>query len=226
MTARPVRKIIVVAMLRTLPALGLLAAVALVPGGQARADIYTYTDEDGVVHFSNRRPEGRRGVRRIRTRPSRPARPRGPRPPSTPAPQPDRYHRYDAYIQEAAALYQLPEALLRAVIKVESDYHERAVSHAGACGLMQLMPRTAARMGVRDIFEPRQNILGGARYLRVLANTFGGDLVLTVAGYNAGEGAVVRHRGVPPFDETQRYVRRVLSWYYGFLDGRPPAGPR
>jgi soluble lytic murein transglycosylase-like protein len=81
---------------------------------------------------------------------------------------------------------------------------------------MQLMPRTAASMGVRDPFDPRQNILGGARYLRILANTFNGDLVLTIAAYNAGEGAVVRHRGIPPYTETQRYVRNVLRYYYAF----------
>ena len=78
------------------------------------------------------------------------------------------------------------------------------------------MPRTAASMGVTAPFDPRQNILGGARYLRVLANQFNGDLVLTVAAYNAGEGAVARYRGVPPYDETRRYVRRVLSFYYAF----------
>ena len=83
-------------------------------------------------------------------------------------------------------------------------------------GLMQLMPRTAASMGVSDPFDPRQNIFGGARYLRLLANKFNGDLVLTIAAYNAGEGAVTRYRGVPPYAETRRYVQRVLSHYYTF----------
>ncbi|HJL19790.1 MAG TPA: transglycosylase SLT domain-containing protein [Sandaracinaceae bacterium LLY-WYZ-13_1] len=205
----------------------LVAGLALVPGGHARADIYTYTDADGVVHYSNTPPERRRGVRRIRTRDRQPSRARarggvGPRDRS-----PDRYSRYDAFIREAAALYQLPEAFIRAVIRVESDYHPEVVSHAGACGLMQLMPATAARMGVTDAFDPRQNILGGSRYLRILANQFNGDLVLTIAAYNAGEGAVLRYRGIPPYEETQRYVRRVLRWYYGFLEaesnGRRPA---
>jgi len=104
------------------------------------------------------------------------------------------------------------------VIKVESDYNPEVVSHAGASGLMQLMPATAARMGVTDVFDPRQSILGGARYLRVLANHFNGDLVLTIAAYNAGEGAVIRYRGIPPYEETQRYVRRVLRHYYNFLE--------
>lgn len=183
----------------------------------ARADIYTYTDENGVIHFTNQPPRRRRGVRvAVRTQtPHADDPPRatmGPRDAS-----PDRYQRYDAFIREAAALYRLPESFLRAVIRVESDYNPMVVSHAGAQGLMQLMPATAARMGVRDAFDPRQNILGGARYLRILANSFGGDLILTIAAYNAGEGAVLRHRGVPPYAETQRYVQRVLGWYWQFL---------
>jgi len=82
---------------------------------------------------------------------------------------------------------------------------------------MQLMPATARDLGVRDSFDPAQNIRGGTRYLRVLANQFNGDLVLTIAAYNAGEGAVIRHRGIPPYEETQRYVRRVLRHYYTYL---------
>lgn len=192
----------------------------------ARADIYTYTDANGVVHISNVAPSGRRGVRRIRT-PSREAGSTG----ATPRPSggtrdsgPDRYRQYDAYIREAAALYRLPESFIRAVIKVESNYNPAVVSHAGASGLMQLMPRTAARMGVTDVFDPRQNILGGSRYLRILANHFSGDLVLTIAAYNAGEGAVLRYRGIPPYEETQRYVRRVLRWYYGFIEAERTTG--
>lgn len=204
---------------RALVAIALTLAVVGV-SGDVRADIYTYTDENGVVHYSNVPPQRRRGVRQVRTttsRPEQPARPPsgggGPRDTS-----PDRYQRYDAFIREAAALYRLPESFIRAVIKVESNYNPQVVSHAGACGLMQLMPGTAARMGVTDVFDPRQNILGGARYLRILANLFNGDLVLVIAAYNAGEGAVMRYRGIPPYEETQRYVQRVLRWYYGFLE--------
>ena len=139
---------------------------------------------------------------------------------------PDRYVRYDHHIREAANLYQLPESFIRAVMRVESDFSPEVVSHAGAMGLMQLMPRTASSMGVRDPFDPRQNILGGARYLRVLANKFNGDLVLTIAAYNAGEGAVVRYRGVPPYAETRRYVQRVLRYYYAFRSALvPPRDP-
>ncbi len=194
--------------------LGLAAVSALVSAG-ARADIYTYTDANGVVHYSNVPPGRQSGVRRIRTSSPAPE-PRGGQPPRDSSP--DRYTRYDAYIREAAALYRLPVSFIRAVIKVESNYNPGVVSSAGACGLMQLMPMTSVRMGVTDPFEPRQNILGGARLLRILANHFNGDLVLTIAAYNAGEGAVMRYRGIPPYEETQRYVRRVLRWYYGFLE--------
>lgn len=220
-------------MLRTVARSVLLGALLVgvaalaTDGTVARADIYTYTDANGVVHISNVAPSGRRGVRRIRT-PAREAAPPGesaPRPSGgTRDSGPDRYRQYDAYIREAAALYRLPESFIRAVIKVESNYNPSVVSHAGASGLMQLMPRTAARMGVTDVFDPRQNILGGTRYLRILANTFSGDLVLTIAAYNAGEGAVLRYRGIPPFEETQRYVRRVLRWYYGFIEAESTTG--
>ena len=197
--------------------LALSLALPLLPAERASADIYTYTDEEGVLHFTNIPPRRRRGVRvAIRTEEARPddapRASRGPRDTS-----PDRYRRFDAFIREAAALYRLPEAFIRAVIRVESDYNPGVISHAGAQGLMQLMPGTAARMGVRDVFDPRQNILGGSRYLRVLANHFDGDLILTIAAYNAGEGAVMRHHGVPPYEETQRYVQRVLGWYYHYL---------
>jgi len=88
---------------------------------------------------------------------------------------------------------------------------------------MQLMPETAERMQVRDVFDPRENIFGGVRYLRVLANLFNGDLELTLAGYNAGEGAVMRHGGIPPYDETQEYVVRVLTYYRQYRDLREVA---
>lgn len=126
---------------------------------------------------------------------------------------PERFSRYDSYIREAATLYQIPEALIRAVIKAESNFDPRAVSPAGAHGLMQLMPFTADAMMVQDIFDPRQNILGGTRYLRILANLFNGDIHLTVAGYNAGENAVIRYGGIPPYRETQMYVVIVLENY-------------
>ncbi len=207
-------------MRRTLLALAFSSVALAVIAEDVRADIYTYTDENGVVHYSNVPPGRRRGVRQIRTG-SRRTPPQPATGGSTATPRDtssDRYTRYDALIREAAALYRIPESFIRAVIKVESNYNPQVCSHAGACGLMQLMPATAARMGVTDVFDPRQNILGGTRLLRILANHFNGDLVLTIAAYNAGEGAVHRYRGIPPYEETQRYVQRVLRWYYGFLE--------
>jgi soluble lytic murein transglycosylase-like protein len=191
------------------------AAGILLPA-HATADIYTYTDADGVVHFTNRKPGG--GGFKLYLR-SSDARSRAPRGASAVMPSDravERFTRYDRWIREAATLYQLPEALVRAVIKVESDYDPTAVSIAGARGLMQLMPETGLRMQVRDPFDPRTNIFGGTRYLRILANTFNGDLALTVAGYNAGEGAVARHGGIPPYQETQDYVLQVLRYYHRY----------
>ncbi|MBI2390210.1 MAG: lytic transglycosylase domain-containing protein [Deltaproteobacteria bacterium] len=121
--------------------------------------------------------------------------------------------RYDQFIREAAGYYQLPEAFIRAIMKAESDFDPTALSVAGAQGLMQLMPETAAHMLVSDAWDPRENIFGGCRYLRVLANTFNGDLDLTIAAYNAGEGAVIRAGGIPHIAETQDYVVKVKSWY-------------
>jgi soluble lytic murein transglycosylase-like protein len=121
--------------------------------------------------------------------------------------------RYDTYVRQAANLYQIPEELVRAVMQVESGGNPRAVSPANAKGLMQLIPATAQRMQVEDLFDPRQNIFGGTRYLRILANLFNGDLALTVAAYNAGEGAVLRYGGIPPYRETEDYVTRVVSLY-------------
>ncbi|HMA97790.1 MAG TPA: lytic transglycosylase domain-containing protein [Polyangiaceae bacterium] len=121
--------------------------------------------------------------------------------------------RFDQHIRDAARLYQIPEELVRAVIMVESGFSPRAVSPANAKGLMQLIPATAQRMQVEDIFDPRQNIYGGVRYLRVLANLFNGDLALTIAAYNAGEGAVLRYGGIPPYRETEDYVTRVIGLF-------------
>ena len=122
--------------------------------------------------------------------------------------------RYGEISDRVSAQQGVDRRLVQAVIQVESGYQERARSRKGAMGLMQLMPGTARAMGVMDPFDPRQNVLGGTRYLRVLANRFGGDLVLTIAAYNAGEGAVDKYRGIPPYAETRRYVQRVLGHYY------------
>ena len=127
-------------------------------------------------------------------------------------PAKDREHLYDAYIKEASELYGIPEAFIRAVIKVESNFNPNAVSRVGAMGLMQLMPSTAEHMKVTDPFDPRQNILGGTRYLRRLSDKYDGDINLILSGYNAGPGNVAKAGGIP-FEDTQRYVRNVYYWY-------------
>ena len=118
-------------------------------------------------------------------------------------------------VLEASQRYHLPPAFILAVMKVESNFYPRAVSRVGAQGLMQLMPKTAAGLGVTDAFNPRQNVMGGSRYLRMLATRFDGDMVRTLAGYHAGSGAVDRKEGVP-WAATDRYVRMVLDRYYQY----------
>ncbi|MBI2343526.1 MAG: lytic transglycosylase domain-containing protein [Deltaproteobacteria bacterium] len=115
-------------------------------------------------------------------------------------------------IARHAAKYQVPIELICGVMIQESGANPRARSHCGASGLMQLMPATAKRMGVRNIWDPAQNIEGGVRYLRYLMDTFRGKMPFVIAGYNAGEGAVQKHGGIPPYAETQNYVPRVLSY--------------
>lgn len=180
-----------------------------------RADVYMYVDKSGVAHFTNIRPRGRKYRRLYKTGPGKASTRHCPSCDRIPARDhsPERFRRYDDFIRGAARLYRIPEALIRAVIAVESDFDPRVVSSVGAKGLMQLMPGTARSMGVTDVLDPRQNIYGGVRYLRVLANTFNGNLLLTVAGYHAGPAAVARYRGVPPYETTQRYVRAVLRRY-------------
>ena len=120
---------------------------------------------------------------------------------------------FSRVIADAAAHHGVPERLIWAVIRVESGFDHRAVSRRGARGLMQLMPRTAAILGVRDSFDPRQNIDAGTRHLRAMMERFPYDLRLAIAAYNAGEKAVAAHRGVPPYPETRDYVMRVLNLY-------------
>lgn len=116
-----------------------------------------------------------------------------------------------AHVRSAAFRHDVPEALVAAVISVESEFNPRAVSHRGALGLMQLMPGTAALLGVRDAFDPRQNVDAGAKHLRDLLDRFADDVPLALAAYNAGAQAVVRHGGIPPYPETRTFVARVMS---------------
>ena len=120
--------------------------------------------------------------------------------------------KFENYFQIAAETYQIPENLLKAVAKAESDFNPNAVSSCGAQGIMQLMPSTARSLGVSNSFDPAQNIMGGAKYLRQMLDNFDGDVSRALAAYNAGPGAVRKYDGIPPYKETQNYVAKVLGY--------------
>ncbi len=120
---------------------------------------------------------------------------------------------YSSFIQEACSKYQVSPILAWAIMAAESNFDPAAVSSKGAVGLMQLMPKTAKEMQVSDLFDPKENIFGGIRYLRLLSDLFKGDLVKVIAAYNAGPGAVSRAGGIPSIEETEDYVSRVMRFY-------------
>jgi len=203
---------------RTLVGLALLGLLVSPP---ARAgEVYSYVDAEGVVHFSNAPSDARyRKVKRA-TGTSGVYRGDAPKARSRPIPATGRTDRFREHVRAAAGKYNLPEALLLAVMAVESNFDHQAVSEKGAMGLMQLMPATAKDMFVSDAWDPPQNIEGGARYLRILANQYQGDLVKTLAAYNAGPEAVRRAGGaVPNIPETREYVRKVIALYQSFKGG-------
>ena len=128
---------------------------------------------------------------------------------------------FDPYINAASREHGVSHKLIRAIIQTESEFDRRAVSSRGACGLMQLMPGTARRFGVVDCFDARENILAGTRYLKLLLTRYDGSVALSIAAYNAGEGAVARHGGIPPYRQTRAYVRKVIALLAGGSDTRP-----
>jgi soluble lytic murein transglycosylase-like protein len=195
-------------------------------GAIAHADMYSYTDSDGVVHFTNMKPSG--GTwKKVLDDTSAPANSKASskrgsceRCDKVAATDnsPERFHRYDPYIVEASDLYKIPVPLIRAIIKVESDYDPHVVSSADCKGLMQVHPAVQEDMGAQgDIFDPRTNILTGTRLLRWLANHVDGDLVLTIAGYHAGLGSLAKYGyTVPPYAYTRQYLKMVLERYYEY----------
>lgn len=176
---------------------GVFTVVSFITVSQAIADIYTYTDERDIIHFSNTptSPKYRLTMREAHFD----------------------YKRlssgaYDKLINNTCIKHGIDPLLVKAIIKAESDFDLRAVSPKGAKGLMQLMPGTADDMGVSNIYKPENNIEGGVKYLKRLIGIFKSDLKLVVAAYNAGESAVIKYKGVPPFKETRQYVKKVLKY--------------
>ena len=205
----------------------LLAVVVMLVLGApvARADIYSFTDAEGTVHFTNMKTSGSQWRKVSLAEPERGSKAAARRGScercdkvASSDTSPERFHRYDQYILEAAALYRIPVPLIRAVIKVESDYDTRVVSSMDCKGLMQVHPAVEIDMGAQgDIFDPRTNIMTGTRLLRWLANRVDGDLVLTIAGYHAGLGSLAKYGyNVPPYAYTRQYLKMVLERYYQY----------
>jgi len=178
--------------------LTILLTALLAFSSPVSADIYGYRDKEGVMHLTNI-PSGPRY--RVIVREERVL-----FHPSTDA------SRYDALISESARKHGVDDALVKAVIRAESNFDSRATSRKGAKGLMQLMPQTAQGLQVKDCFRPEENIDGGVRYLRYLLSLYDGSLPLALAAYNAGEKAVARYQGIPPYPETQTYIERVMRY--------------
>ena len=164
------------------------------------ADIYRYRDEKGIWHFTNIKrdkryklyiPSGRKKT--------------------------NEYIRdYGSIIEQASRRFDVEPSLIKAVIKAESDFDHNAISRKGAQGLMQLMPETADHMKVEDPFDPEENIFGGTRYLSLMLERFDNDMMLALAAYNAGPEKVEAHDGVPPFQETKTFIKRVLNYYHRY----------
>lgn len=189
-------------------------AAGAVGGGALAGDTLYYVVEGDTIVFTNQRGSETRVVPGFAA--AAPSRPKSVTLPAT---------AYDPYIERVAQEHGLAPELVKAVALVESGFDARAVSSAGAQGLMQLMPATAREYGVEDVFDPLANLRGGAAHLRRLLDRFDGDLTLTLAAYNAGEGAVRRHAGVPNYPETVDYVRKVHAQLGQEPRGVPPARP-
>jgi len=166
------------------------------------ADIYVYADSEGVLHFTNVPTSSTSSNYKvyIKETPKKPL-------------ESDTTDLYDHVISEASKKHGVSFSLLKALIKTESDFDPRAVSRAGAMGLMQIMPENIRRLEIKDPFDPKDNVMGGTRYLKQLINRFNGKLHLALAAYNAGPGVVEKYQRIPPFQETENFVKQVMEYY-------------
>jgi len=169
------------------------------------ADIYVYADKEGVLHFTNVPTSSQSSNYKvyIKETSNRPL-------------ESNITDLYDHVISEASHTHGVSFSLLKALIKTESDFDPRAVSSAGARGLMQLMPENIKTLKIKNPFDPRENIMGGTQYLKQLIDRFNGKLPLALAAYNAGPGVVEKYRRIPPFKETENFVKQVMKYYSFF----------
>jgi soluble lytic murein transglycosylase len=170
------------------------------------AAMYSYTDNLGILHFTNVPGNPQYKPIWVKHRHTFPA---------------NQEYLYDAHIRAAAHFFGLDPSLIKAVIRTESDFNPRAVSPRGAIGLMQLMPDTAREMNVADLYDPRENIFGGSRYLKHLSKLFAGNLNLILASYNAGPKRILLSRTVPNIRETQQFIKSVRQFYRHYRKMRP-----
>ena len=182
-----------------------LALSVLIPDLHLYADIYMYTDSQGVMHFTNVPTSAKYSVY-IKEK-------------STESNITYNSNKYDDLITTAAKKYEISFSLLKALIKIESDFDPWAVSKVGAKGLMQIMPENLKALNINDPFDPRENIMGGTRYLKQLLERFKGEIPLALAAYNAGPRMVENYKRIPPFPETEDFVKKVMKYYTAFKKG-------
>ncbi|MFP4598697.1 MAG: lytic transglycosylase domain-containing protein [Persicimonas sp.] len=226
-------------LIAALAAAALMGATLFVPS-TARADLYKYEAPDGSVLITTEKKSGYKLLevisegasnKKSSTKSSKSSKSTAKKSSSASKPKPSKAARkrtnrkgedaFDDIIAEASEAYDVPFGFIKAVIRVESAFRPDALSHAGAQGLMQLMPRTADSLNVTDPFDPRQNIFGGAKFLRILTDRYDGDINLILAAYNAGDAAVVRYEGIP-YPQTRDYVASVFYWYKVYEKSQEP----
>ncbi len=182
--------------------MGMTLAIFFLSSQYAGADVYMYIDSEGVLHFTNRPTSSKYKVFLKET-------------PRKPSPRVDSSD-FDEFIQAAAERFGVQFSLIKAIIRAESGFNPRAVSHKGAMGLMQIMPENLRAFNLNNPFDPEENIMAGARYIAQLLDRFEGKVPLALAAYNAGPSKVEAYRDIPPIQETEEYVKRVMKFYYAY----------